>query len=97
MEAVEVSAEVVEASVEAVETSTNILYLQAPVENIVQASEIPLQFVSSDLQDGRWFRYFGSCWDQSTGEDPTLTLILTLTPNRSQHGPKLAINAAAPR
>ena len=32
-------------------------------------------------------------------EDPTqpLTLALTLTPNRNQNGPKLPINAAAPR
>ena len=32
---------------------------------------VPLQSVSSDLQVGRLFRYFGSCWDQGTGEDPT--------------------------
>ena len=51
----------------------------------------------------RLFRYFGSCWDPGTGEDPiqtpTLaqTLTLTLTPNRSRNGSELARKAAAPR
>ena len=65
--------------------------------------EVPLQSGRKDLQVRRLFRYFGSCWDLGTGGDPTqpqtltLTLTLTLTINRNQKGPKLSINAAAPR
>ena len=33
--------------------------------------EVPLQSRRKDLYVGRLFRYFGSCWDQGTGEDPS--------------------------
>ena len=57
-------------------------------------TEVPLQSGRMAFWVGRLFRYFGSCWDQGTGEDPTqpLTLTLSLTPNRSQNETKLAMN-----
>ena len=42
-----------------------------------------LQDVSPDLRVGKLFRYFASCWDQGTGEDPTQPLPLAITPHRS--------------